>query len=113
MSSETTATDAGKPGGFMRFAPHVARVLMGALFTFAGSNGLFHYMPDPDPKTMSPAVLKLMGAFMESGYMFPMIAGTQLLVGLLLLVNRFVPLAVVLLAPVVVNIVLLHAFLDR
>jgi hypothetical protein len=43
--------------------------------------------------------------------MFPLIKGTEVIVGALLLTNRFVPLALVLLAPVIVNIVLFHAFL--
>jgi hypothetical protein len=114
MTSATATspdTQPAKPGAFARFAPHVARVLMGALFTFAGLNGFFNFVPPP--KDINADVATLMGAFRKSGYMFPMIAGTQLLVGILLLVNRFVPLAVVLLAPVVVNIVLLHVFLDR
>ncbi len=50
-------------------------------------------------------------ALMKSGYMFPLIKGTETLAGLLLLTNRFAPLALVLLAPVLVNIVAFHAFL--
>ena len=50
-------------------------------------------------------------ALMGTGYMFQLIKGTEVLVGALLLANRFVPLALALLAPVVVNIVLFHAFL--
>ena len=47
----------------------------------------------------------------ETGYMFPMVMGTQLLVGVLLLLNRCVPLALALIAPVIVNIVAFHVFL--
>jgi hypothetical protein len=43
--------------------------------------------------------------------MFPLIKGTEVVAGLLLLGNRFVPLALTLLAPVIVNIVLFHAVL--
>jgi hypothetical protein len=43
--------------------------------------------------------------------MIPLIKGTEVLVGLLLLLNRFVPLALVIIAPVIVNIVAFHAFL--
>lgn len=52
------------------------------------------------------------GALMKTGYMFPLIAGTQLLVGVLLLLNRFVPLALVLIMPVLVNIIAYHIFLQ-
>lgn len=48
---------------------------------------------------------------MKTGYMIPLIFATQTLGGALLLLNRFVPLALALLAPVVVNIILFHIFL--
>jgi len=50
------------------------------------------------------------GAMMKTGYMFQMVAGTQLLVGVLLLLNCFVPLALVLIMPVLVNIIAFHIF---
>ena len=43
-------------------------------------------------------------ALMKTGYMFQLIAGTQLLAGVLMVINRFVPFALVLIAPVIVNI---------
>ena len=64
------------------------------------------------PKTPMPdGVMALMGGFMKSGYMMPLIFGTQTLVGALLLLNRFVPLALALVAPVIVNIIAFHVFL--
>jgi hypothetical protein len=48
---------------------------------------------------------------MNSGYMMQMVSGTQVIVGALLLANRFVPLALALIAPVIVNIIAFHAFL--
>ena len=51
------------------------------------------------------------GALMKTGYMIPLIFVTQTLVGALLLFNRFVPLALALIAPVIVNILLFHLFL--
>jgi hypothetical protein len=48
---------------------------------------------------------------MKTGYLFQLIKGTEVLVGALLLLNRFVPLALTILAPVIVNIVAVHAFL--
>lgn len=48
---------------------------------------------------------------MASGYFFPLLKGTEVISGLLLLSNRFVPLALTMLAPIVVNIVAFHAFL--
>ena len=51
------------------------------------------------------------GALFATGYMIRLVAGTQLVAGVLLLANRFVPLALLLLAPVIVNIVAFHLFL--
>jgi uncharacterized membrane protein YphA (DoxX/SURF4 family) len=108
MNPETTSTST-KPKSFTRFFPHIARVLMGLLFTFSGLNGFFHFA---DPKEEMPkAVMDLMAGFQASGYMFPLIFGTQLVCGLLLLVNRFVPLALAMIMPVIVNIVALHVFI--
>lgn len=50
-------------------------------------------------------------ALMKSGYLFPLIKGTEVVAGALLLANRFVPLALVVIAPVIVNIFAFHAFL--
>jgi len=50
-------------------------------------------------------------ALFASGYFFPLLKGTEIVAGVLLLGNRFVPLALTLLAPVLVNIVAFHAFL--
>jgi len=52
---------------------------------------------------MPEGAVAFSGALMKTGYMFPLIMGTQLLVGVLLLLNRFVPLALVLIMPVLVN----------
>jgi hypothetical protein len=61
---------------------------------------------------MPEGAAALFGGFMKSVYMLPLIAGTQLVSGALLVANRFVPLALALLAPVVVNIFAFHLFLD-
>jgi len=50
-------------------------------------------------------------ALMKSGYMLQLIFITQFIVGLFLLVNRFVPLALVLFAPFIVNAMAFHTFL--
>ena len=83
---------------------------MGLMFFVFGLNGFLHFMPPP--KTPPSEVAgTFFGALMKTGYMMPLIFGTQLIVGALLLSNRFVPLALALIAPVIVNIVAFHAFL--
>jgi uncharacterized membrane protein YphA (DoxX/SURF4 family) len=88
--------------------PAVARLLAGLIFTVFGLNGFFHFIPQPPPP---PAAGAFAGALFATGYFFPLLKGTEVLAGLLLLSGRFVPLALTLLAPIVVNIVLFHAFL--
>jgi len=86
----------------------VARVALGLTFFVFGLNGFLHFLPQP-PMSGPPA--DFAGALFATGYMFPLIKGTEVVAGLLLLANRFVPLALAVLAPVVVNIVAFHAFL--
>lgn len=93
-----------------RHIPTAGRILLGLLFTITGLNGFLNFLPQP--KTPMPeGAAALAGALMKSGYLFPLVMATQLVSGVLLLVNRFVPLALALLAPVVINIVAFHAFL--
>lgn len=95
----------------MRFVPVVVRVLLGLLFVVTGLNGFLNFLPQPEPGAMPEGAMAFAGALQGSGYMFPMIMGVQLLCGVLLVSGLFVPLALVLLAPVVVNIVAFHVFL--
>lgn len=91
-------------------ATTVARVLLGLAFFVGGLDGFLHFLPQPTTPPPEQA-LSLAMALMKSGYMFQLIKGTEVLAGALLLSNRFVPLALVLLAPVLLNIVAFHAFL--
>jgi uncharacterized membrane protein YphA (DoxX/SURF4 family) len=96
----------------MRIAKHAARILLGLTFFVFGLNGFFNFIPPP-PKPMPEALLAFSGALMKTGYLFQLVKGTEVVAGILLLANRFVPLALALLAPVVVNIVAVHLFLDH
>ena len=86
-----------------------ARVLLGLAFLVFGLNGFLGFLPMPEHAGESGAFL---GALAATGYMFPLIKGTEVVVGLMLVTNRFVPLALTLLAPVMVNIVAFHAFFE-
>jgi|SRR5579859_297847 len=83
-----------------------ARILMGAPLLVFSLNGLLHFMPLPP---MSPAAGAFMGALAATGYMFPLIKLVEVVSALLLLSGRYVPLALTLFAPVLVNIVAFHA----
>lgn len=88
--------------------PGVARVLLGLLFFVFGLNGFLHFLPQPPEP---PAALAFLGGLAGSGYFFPLLKATETLAGAALLTNRYVPLALTVLAPVIVNIVAFHAFL--
>jgi hypothetical protein len=110
VASNTDELGRSKPKSLARHFPAIARMLMGLMFFVFGLNGFLHFIPQP--KTPMPeGAAAFAGALMKTGYMFPMVMGTQLLVGALLLSNRLVPLALALIAPVVVNIVAFHLFL--
>jgi uncharacterized membrane protein YphA (DoxX/SURF4 family) len=93
-----------------RYGLIAARVVLGLVFFVFGLNGFFNFIPPP-PDGIPAGAAALAGAMMKSGYMFPLVKGTEVIVGALLLSNRFVPLALVIIAPVIVNILAFHAFL--
>jgi uncharacterized membrane protein YphA (DoxX/SURF4 family) len=94
----------------LRFLPPIARILMGLVFFVFGLNGFLHFIPEPK-EGMPAGAMALKGGFKASGYMLPLISGTETLAGALLLINCFVPLALVIIAPVIVNIMAFHIFL--
>lgn len=86
-----------------------SRIIFGLGFFIFGLNGFLQFMPTPAP---SPEAGELMGAFAKTGYFFPMIKSIELITGLLLLLNFFTPLAIVLIAPILVGITTIHLFLN-
>lgn len=91
-----------------RYAIHTVRILLGLLFFVQGLNGFLGFMPAPP---MPPAAQEFMGALAATGYFFPLLKITELTAGTLLLINRWVPLGALLLAPIAVNIFAFHVFL--
>jgi hypothetical protein len=88
-----------------RTLPTVARVFLGLVFLVFGANGFLHFLPEPSHSGASAAFL---GALAAAGYMFPLVKATEIVTGALLLANVAVPFALVVLAPVVVNIAAFH-----
>jgi hypothetical protein len=91
--------------------PTLARILLGLIFAVFGTCGLLNLLPPPPP-TLPAGAVAFGAALFKTGYLFQLIKGTEAVVGLLLLANRFVPLALTVLSPVIVNIIGFHAFLD-
>lgn len=88
--------------------PTIARIGLGLVFATFGLNKLLPFLPQP-PISGPPA--QFFGALYATGYMIPLMAVTEIVAGIMLLSGRFVPLALALLAPVVVNILAFHLFL--
>jgi putative oxidoreductase len=93
----------------MKLASTIARYLMGLAFTVFGLNGFFHFLPQTLPP--EPLAIQYATVLMTSHY-FVLIFLLQLISGLLLLANRFVPLALAILAPIIVNILLFHSLMN-
>jgi uncharacterized membrane protein YphA (DoxX/SURF4 family) len=91
----------------MKTAFTIARILLGLLFTVFGLNGFLHFIPMQPPAGLAG---QYMGALFVSHYLVVVFL-LQLIGGVLLLANRYVPLGLLLLGPVVVNILLFHSFL--
>ena len=88
----------------------IARILLGLIFFVFGLNGFLQFIQPPGEP---PEALKaFMTGMMATGYFIPFLKGTETLMGALLLANRFVPLALTVLAPIIVNIFLIHAILE-
>lgn len=96
------------PGKGMRIAMILARSLMGLLFLFASVTYFFKLITPP-PLT---GAMKVFNDGLEaSRYLIPTVKVIELICGLAFLSGRFVPLASVLIAPIIVNILLTHVFL--
>lgn len=94
----------------MRIAFIIVRTLMGLLFLFASIVVLFDLVPKPE----LTGTVKTFNEGLESvGYFIPLLKLTELLCGLAFVTGRYVPLATVVIAPIVVNIFCFHAFVDR
>ena len=91
----------------MKIASLIARLLLGLIFLVFGLNGFLQFIHMPPPTGVAA---QFFGAIFASHY-YIVIFAVQVLGGLLLLVNRFVPLALVILGPVIVNIFFFHTLM--
>jgi hypothetical protein len=96
-----------KENFFMKIVSAIARYLAGVIFLIFGLNGFLHFIPQPPPTGVAG---QFIGALYVSHYL-ALIFAVQVLGGVLLLANRYVALALTLLAPVIVNILAFHAFM--
>jgi uncharacterized membrane protein YphA (DoxX/SURF4 family) len=93
----------------MKIAALISRILVGLVFTVFGLNGFLNFIPQP-PLPAGPAG-QFITALFVSHYLY-VIAAVQVISGVLLLINRYVPLAIVLLGPMLVNILAYHLLMN-
>jgi putative oxidoreductase len=92
----------------MKIAVIIVRTLMGLLFLVSAIGFFFNLLPQPE---MSESATLFVTGMVASQYVFPVIKVLEILIGLALILGRFVPLATVVMFPIVLNIVLFHAFM--
>lgn len=92
----------------MKIVSTIARFLLGLIFVVFGLNGILQFIPMPPPTGVAG---QFVGALFLSHFLF-VIMLVQILGGILLIANRFVPLGLTLLGPVIVNIFFFHALMD-
>ena len=88
--------------------PMLTTYALGAIFLIFGLNGFLGFLPTPP---MEGSAAAFMGGLGASGYFFPLLKLTEISIGLALLTRRFVPLALVVLAPISLQILAFHLFL--
>jgi glucose dehydrogenase len=91
----------------MKVTSTIARYLMGVIFLVFGLNGFLHFIPMPLPPGVAGQFFMALGV----SHYFAVVFLLQLVAGVLLLAGRYLPLALTIIAPVVVNILCYHVFM--
>jgi len=110
INTLSVPSDSTKSRPFTRFFPVIARVLLGLPLFASGLFGLLNLTPQP-AAPLPEGAAAFAEALTKSGYMLQVIFITQLTVGVLLLINQFVPFALILFAPFIVNAMAFHSYL--
>ena len=92
----------------MKILTNVSRFLLGFIFLVFGLNGFLHFIPMPPPSGVAGQFL---GSMFVTKYLLFVFA-IQLIGGVLLLINRYVPIALTILGPIIVNILLFHGLMN-
>ncbi len=87
----------------------VPRYILGLIYFVFGLNGFLNFIPPPPD--MPEQVMSFFNAMMQTGYFFPVVKGTEVICGLMLLAGFAVPVSLVILAPISIQILLFHGFL--
>ena len=89
----------------------IVRIALGLALVIFGANMIHHFIPmdQPDGNTAAGQFMNSLGA---TGYIFPVVGALEVLIGIMLLLKKWVAFALILLAPISINILLFHLFLD-
>jgi uncharacterized membrane protein YphA (DoxX/SURF4 family) len=87
----------------------LVRVTLGIMLVVFGSNKFLHFIPLPPPTGAAADFMNSLGA---TGYIFPIVGILEVGIGVLLLLKKWIAFALILLAPISINILLFHLFLD-
>lgn len=91
------------------FAIAAARILLGLIFAVFGLNGFFLFITPPEHTPVGERFINLL---VSTGFIY-FEKSLEVIAGALLLANNYVPLALAILAPIVVNILLFHLLMER
>jgi len=92
----------------MKILTNISRFLLGLIFLVFGLNGFLHFIPMPPASGVAGQFL---GAMFVSKYLL-VVSGLQVISGALLLINRYMPIALTILGPIIVNILLFHGLMN-
>jgi len=96
----------------MKITEIIIKIVLGSALTFFGLNGFFNWWTPPSNPEPNESLINLMVGISESGYILPISFGLMVFSGLSLLTNKFVNLGMILISPILLNIVLIHLFLE-
>jgi hypothetical protein len=89
----------------------IVRITLGTMLVVFGANMIHHFLPldQPDGNTAAGQFMNSLGA---TGYIFPIVGVLEVLIGIMLLLKKWIAFALILLAPISINILLFHLFLE-
>jgi putative oxidoreductase len=87
----------------------IVRIALGLALLIFGANKFLHFIPMEAPTGAAGEFMNSLGA---SGYIFPVVGVLEVIIGIMLLMKKWVAFALILLAPISINILLFHLFLD-
>jgi putative oxidoreductase len=87
---------------------NVVSVLYGLLFINSGLNKIFQYMPMPTD--MPEVMIKMMGSFVEIGWILPVVAVVEIIAGILVWFTKFRALGAIMLFPIMIGILMTHIY---